>query len=178
MGCRIIHWATTGTLSLMGDREKVVVTTDVPFTLTIRDHSLNLKGAHIGRYDGDRSGLMNQRTTHSFLFLQTARSFTPSAKRLPKPGSVDRNKQMTIQVTVATINLHNRADRWKERRHLLDRTDYRSSPRPDQFAGSHRCRFVRGSLGLQAGELPAQRLGKTPIPAAAEMGPESAEQCH
>lgn len=26
---------------------------------------------------------------------------------------------MTIQVTVATINLHNRADRWKERRHLL-----------------------------------------------------------
>jgi glycogen debranching enzyme len=34
---------STGTLSLMGDREKVVVTTDVPFTLTIRDHSLNLK---------------------------------------------------------------------------------------------------------------------------------------
>ena len=26
---------------------------------------------------------------------------------------------MTIPVTVATINLHNRADRWKERRHLL-----------------------------------------------------------
>lgn len=26
---------------------------------------------------------------------------------------------MTTQVTVATINLHNRADRWKERRHLL-----------------------------------------------------------
>ena len=34
---------TTGTLSLMGDREKIVVTTDVPFTLTIRDPSLNLK---------------------------------------------------------------------------------------------------------------------------------------
>ena len=34
---------STGTLSLMGDREKVVVTTDVPFTLTIRDLSLNLK---------------------------------------------------------------------------------------------------------------------------------------
>jgi hypothetical protein len=32
-----------GTLSLMGDREQVVVTTDVPFTLTIRDHSLNLQ---------------------------------------------------------------------------------------------------------------------------------------
>lgn len=28
-------------------------------------------------------------------------------------------KQMTIPVTVATINLHNREDRWKERRHLL-----------------------------------------------------------
>ena len=27
----------------MGDREKIVVTTDVPFTLTIRDLSLNLK---------------------------------------------------------------------------------------------------------------------------------------
>jgi len=26
---------------------------------------------------------------------------------------------MTIQVTVATINVHNREDRWKERRHLL-----------------------------------------------------------
>lgn len=34
---------TTGTLNLIGDREKVVVTTDVPFTLTIRDASLNLK---------------------------------------------------------------------------------------------------------------------------------------
>jgi glycogen debranching enzyme len=34
---------TDGTLSLMGDRQKIVVTTDVPFTLTIRDLSLNLK---------------------------------------------------------------------------------------------------------------------------------------
>ena len=32
-----------GTLSLMGDRQKIVVTTDVPFTLTIRDLNLNLK---------------------------------------------------------------------------------------------------------------------------------------
>ncbi len=32
-----------GTMSLIGDREKVVVTTDVPFTLAIRDLSLNLK---------------------------------------------------------------------------------------------------------------------------------------
>jgi hypothetical protein len=32
-----------GSLSLMGDREKVVVTTDLPFTLTIRDLTLNLK---------------------------------------------------------------------------------------------------------------------------------------
>ncbi len=32
-----------GTLSLMGDREQVVVTTDVPFTLTICDHSMNLQ---------------------------------------------------------------------------------------------------------------------------------------
>lgn len=34
---------TDGTLSLMGDREQVVVTTDVPFTLTIRDQALNIK---------------------------------------------------------------------------------------------------------------------------------------
>jgi len=34
---------SASTLSLMGDREKIVVTTDVPFTLTIRDPALNLK---------------------------------------------------------------------------------------------------------------------------------------
>ncbi len=32
-----------GTLSLMGDREQITITTDVPFTLTIRDRSLNLQ---------------------------------------------------------------------------------------------------------------------------------------
>lgn len=32
-----------GTLSLMGDQEQVVVTTDVPFTLTICDRSLNMQ---------------------------------------------------------------------------------------------------------------------------------------
>ena len=32
-----------GTLSLMGDRQQITVTTDVPFTLTINDQSLNLQ---------------------------------------------------------------------------------------------------------------------------------------
>jgi len=32
-----------GTLSLMGDRQQITITTDVPFTLTIRDRTLNLQ---------------------------------------------------------------------------------------------------------------------------------------
>ena len=32
-----------GTLSLMGGRQQITITTDVPFTLTIRDRTLNLQ---------------------------------------------------------------------------------------------------------------------------------------